>query len=68
MKYVILGAVMTLAAVAVVGCDRREYGMADDSILCHPVKKEAYVVQPSAGQTSFVRRNHDMDYVCNIQK
>ena len=68
MKYVILGAVMTLAAVAVVGCDRREYGMADDAILCHPSKKEAYIVQPNAGQTSFVKRNPDMDYVCKTEK
>lgn len=68
MKYAILGVVMTFAAVAVVGCDRREYGMADDAILCHPAKKEAYAVTAGGGQTSFIKRNSDMDFVCNMQK
>ena len=67
MKYAVLSGLLSIS-VALTGCNRDDYGMADDSILCHPVKKEAYIVKPGAWDASFVKRNPDMDFVCNIEK
>ena len=46
-------------------CDQRpEYREVDGRALCDPITTKAYVVKPSSGDASFVKRAPQFDSMC----
>ena len=60
MKTTVIAAV---AIIALSGCRGPVYGLADDRVLCS-LDGKSYIVRPSVGNTSFVKRSGDADPLC----
>lgn len=59
--------VFTVIVSVILSSCSADYRMADHKALCDPYLNEAYMVTPGAGDTSFVKRNKNLDKLCNNQ-